>query len=57
MSSRNTPYFMRDQVRNQVSSLMAVGSRGDSRPRFAFRELLTFAAVTLAYLVVLAISN
>jgi hypothetical protein len=52
----NDRYFMCDQVKNQVPSLMQLGAAGRVQPRRSFTELAIFAAVTLGYLAVLSIT-
>ena len=49
-------YFMCDQVKDQVPSLMQLGAAGRVQSRRSFTELAIFAAVTLGYLVVLSIT-
>ena len=53
---RNHPYFMRDQVRNLVPSLMELNGQGARREPRRITELAVFAAVTLGYLVVLGLT-
>lgn len=49
-------YFMRDQVKDLVPSLMQLDAAGSSGRRHSFTELAVFATVTLGYLAVLGIT-